>query len=85
MYDYTGLRAGQVNMFFSGCVPCTCFDDPVNIYKVPRYSVKISLGTTAYGSRGRIIKEIVVECDCCGASRRYNVECYGVYQNDLTW
>ena len=85
MFSYTSLRASQINSVFPGCVPCRCYDDKEKIYKVPRYDVRISLGTVGYGSRGRIIKEIVVYCDCCGAERRYDVESYDVYQNDLSW
>lgn len=85
MYNYYGLRASQINSVFYGCLPCSCWDDDDKVYKVPRYDVRITYGSTIYGSRGRLIREITVECDCCGASRRFNVESYDVYQNDLSW
>lgn len=85
MYDYNGLRASQINSVFPGCIPCRCYDDDEKIYKVPRYDVRVRFGTTHYGTRGKIIKEIVVACDCCGAERRYDVEYCGVCENDLSW
>ncbi len=85
MYSYDDLRAGQITSVFYGCVPCGCYDDPNKIYKVPRYSVRIRYGSTVYGYRGRIIREITVTCDCCGASRTYDVESRGVYEKDLNW
>lgn len=85
MYEYRNLRASQVTSVFPGTLPCSCYDDESKIYKVPRYDVRIRYGTTVYGSRGRIIEEITVECDCCGSWRRSNVERYDVYQNDISW
>ena len=85
MYSYSNLRASQINSLFPGCVPCGCHDDSSKIYKVPRYDVRICYGSTIYGSRGRLVREILVECDCCGASRRYDVESRGVYENEIPW
>ena len=85
MYSYSGLRASQINSVFPGCVPCRCQDDSEKIYKVPRYNVRIGYANLEVGHRGKRIKEIRVECDCCGAERCYDVEHYDVYANDLNW
>lgn len=85
MYDYVGLRASQITSHFPGYIPCNCSYDDSKVYKVPRYDVRLSYGSTQYGSKGRIVKEIMVECDCCRSRERYDVERYDVYQNDLNW
>lgn len=85
MYSYNGLRASQITTFFPFALPCACYDDASKIYKIPRYDVRIKYGTTEYGYRGRILKEITVECDCCGRSKRTDVEYRDVYQKDLNW
>ena len=85
MYEYRDLRASQITSVFPGTLPCTCYDDASKIYKVPRYDVRFKFGTTSYGYRGRIIKEITVECDCCGAFKRTDVESCDVYERDINW
>lgn len=85
MYDYCGLRALQIKAFFPGSVPCWCHDDSSKIHRVPRCDVRIRYGSTVCENRGRIISEITVYCDCCGASRHSNVERHEVYEKDISW
>lgn len=89
MYNYTSLRPSQITSHFPGCVPCNCNDDAERIYKIPRYDVKLRLGytycKTSNNDTSRNIKEIRVECDCCGAVGTYDVESYDVFVKDLNW
>ena len=85
MYDYSDLRASQINSVFPGCVPCGCYDDPDKIVKVPRYDIRLRFGTTVYGNRGRLICQIRLHCDCCEKERTYDVEKYEVYENEIPW
>lgn len=84
-YTYRGLSGKQIDNVFGGCVPCNCYQDPDKIYKVPRYDVDVKYGTTSYGNGSTLISEITVECDCCGARERYDVERRDIYSGDLPW
>ena len=84
-YEYRSISAPSVLRHFPICLPCGCFEDDSKIVKVPRYDVRIKYGTTNWGSRGQIIKEITLDCDCCGAHEIFDVERYEVYENDLSW
>lgn len=62
-----------------------CWDDPDMIYRIPRYDVDVKYANTYYGNGSRLIKEIRVECDCCGAQETYDVENQDVYSSDINW
>ena len=85
MYSYSNLTANQINSVFRGCLPCGCYDDPDKIYKIPRYNVRLRFSNTEFVYRGKRIAEVIVECDCCGSTVRYNVESRDICENEINW
>lgn len=65
---------------FKHLTPCFCYEDP---YKDCTYHVTTKTGSTYYGYRGAIIKNIRLECSCCGKVSRNDVEYLDVYENDV--
>lgn len=84
-YRFNGISGQAINKIFPGCVPCRCYDDDEKVYKIPRYDVEMVYSSTQYGYGVRLTKEIYVECDCCGAREKFNVERYEVYSNSIPW
>ena len=75
----------KVNSVFRGCLPCRCYDDPDKIYKVPRYTVDFKFTSTWRGNGDRKIKEVRVECDCCGSYDHYDVESRDIWLREIDW
>ena len=85
MSSYSAVSGQKVNSVFRGCLPCRCYDDPKKIYKVPRYTVDFTYASTYLGNGDRKIREVRVECDCCGRYERTDVEDRDIWTSDISW
>lgn len=85
MSHYNGISGQKIKSVFPGCLPCKCYDNPKKIYKVPRYSVDFAYTSTWKGNGDRKIREVRVECDCCGSYDRYDVEDRDIWTSEISW
>ena len=88
-FDYYGLRAQTIENVFPNCLPCNCFSTKKQIYKIPRYKVKLIYGEVISpldpNAETKIIKRIGVACGCCNTYKVFNVEKFNISLKKLPW
>lgn len=59
--------------------PCRCYEENPSI----SYYVKTHDCSSYVYGEGPVVKEIIIECNCCGKSTRANVESDHILDKDL--
>lgn len=83
--SFRKLTGEKILSVFPGCIPCHCYHDSAKILDIPRYDVDVQYGRVRYSNDNRLITEITVTCDCCGAKKTYNVEYFDMYSSSISW